>query len=120
MIDRTNVLKATTAIIIGVVAFGAIFGATWPPGIFFTALAALIGLFVILHKGADAMNHPGYFGQGLTAVLAALILLPAAIAASFVLGVTVGVADAFDDNSEYMECMADPDTTFEECNELAD
>jgi hypothetical protein len=116
---RTNILQATIATIIGVVILGGIFGATWVPGVGLTALAALVALFLILDRGAEAMNEPHNFGQGLTAVLAALILLPAAIAASFVLGVTIGVADELDeDDSDYMECIADSSTTFEECQDL--
>jgi len=123
--QQTNILQATIATIIGVVILGGVFGATWPPGVGLTGLAALIGLFVILSKGAEAMNQAGNFGQGLTSVLAALILLPAAIAMSVVLGVSVGVADAFEDDSpgddsSYDECILDPDTTFDECQELLD
>jgi hypothetical protein len=128
MTQQTKILQATIGTIIGVVVVGAIFGAVWPPGVGLTALVALIALFVILSKGAEAMNEAGNFGQGLTSVLAAVFLLPAAIAAATFLGVTVGVADAINDpftedpsyseDSSYEECLADPDTTFEECEEL--
>lgn len=123
MKQQTNVLQVTVTIIVGVVVLGGLFGAIWTPGVVLTGIAALVGLFVILFRGAQAMNEPDNFGEGLTAVLAALILLPAAIAASFVLGVTVGVADAFSDgfstgNSSYTECLLDYDTSLEECEEL--
>lgn len=118
----TNILTVTIAVIVGVVLLGAVFGATWPPGIGLVAIAALIALFVILIRGARAMNEPGNFGQGLTSVIAAVFLLPAAIGASVFLGAAVGVTDALDDFSPnddaYMECLSDPDTTFEECEEL--
>ena len=123
MAQQTSILKATIGTIIGVVVAGGILGAVWPPGVGLAAFVALIALFVILSKGAEAMNEAGNFGQGLTSVLAALFLLPAAIAAAVFFGVTVGVADAIDDvpfneDSSYEECLSDPDTTFEECAEL--
>lgn len=123
MTRQTRILDNTILTIIGVVIFGGIVGAAWPSGVILVAIVGLGALFVILVQGAQAMNEPGNFGQGLTAVLSALILLPGAIAASVVLGVTVGVADAFDDDSpgvdmSYDECMADPDTSWSECQEL--
>jgi hypothetical protein len=128
--QQTKVLQATIATIVGVVVVGGIFGAVWLPGVGLAALAALIALFVILSKGAEAMNEPGQFGQGLTSVLAALILLPAAIAAATFLGVAIDSADDdstydtsfYDDSSSgdsaYDECMVDPEATYEECEEL--
>jgi hypothetical protein len=120
--STTNILSITLAVIIGVVALGALFGATWLPGVGLVALAALVALFIILMRGAAAMNEPGNFGQGLTAVIAAVFLLPAAIGASVFLGAAFGVSDALDDfspgRSSYDECMVAPDTTYEECLEL--
>jgi hypothetical protein len=102
-----------------------VFGATFVPGILITALAGVIALFVILFMGAKAMNQPGSFGQGLTAVLAALFILPAAIGASIFVGLSVGVADAFDDfessprgDEDFEECMSDADIPVEDCQDL--
>lgn len=78
-----------------------------------------------LVKAAEAMNQPHNFGQGLTAVLSALILLPAAIGASLVIGLTFDAADAISDfdgdtssDMSYDECLIDPDTTWEDCADL--
>jgi hypothetical protein len=121
----TDVLTMTLLAVVAVVVLGAVFGATWLPGVAITAIVALFVLMGLLVKGAEAMNEPHNFGQGLTAVLSALILLPAAIAASLVIGLTFGAADAISDydgdtssDMSYEECLVDPDTTWEDCAAL--
>jgi hypothetical protein len=120
--STTNILVTTLAVIIGVAVLGAIFGAVWPLGLGLVTLLALVALFFILTHGAAAMNEPGSFGQGLTAVIAAVFLLPGAIGAAVFLGAAFRVSDALDDfspgTSSYEDCMVDPDTTYEECLEL--
>ena len=118
--SASDILVITLLAIAGVLVLGGLFGAyAWMPGVAIVALAGLVALFFSLVQGAAAMNEPGNFGQGLTAVIAAVFVLPAAIGASVFLGVASGVSDALDDGeSSYSECMADPDTTFQECQEL--
>jgi hypothetical protein len=110
----TDILQITFGVIAGVVILGALFGAIWLPGVGLVALAALLALALILERAAAAMNEPGNFGQGLTAVITAVSLVPAAIGASLFIGVAFGASDSSPGMS-YEECLAAPSTTFEEC-----